>query len=228
MRLLRALAPVWALLVALVLASPARATFAGANGVLAVVPAHGGAVVLTDTHGRHQTAVCTDAGLCGRPVLARFAPDGRDLAFLDGRARAAGVVALDGTCLWCLMGPRLTGLTAVASTFTADGMAVAVAGPTCVWRVPLGGGAARRLSALAATDVAWSSNGTFAFDHAGGIWVAPRGRGLRRVADGTALDLSPDGLRLVFAHAGWLWTVSVSGGAPRRLVRGSAPVYSPD
>jgi hypothetical protein len=227
MRPLRMATLFCAVLSALALVPAAQAAFRGADGLLAVVPAHGG-VVLTDARGRSVTRVCTDAALCGTPASARFAPDGRDLAFVDRATGSPGAVAADGTCLWCLLGPQLTRLRGVAASFTADGLGVALAAPSGVWRVAMTGGAARRLTASSATDVAWAANGAFAFVHAGEIWVVGRGRAARFLASGTGPSFSPSGRTIVFTRRGWIWAISAGGGRPRRLVRGSAAVFSPD
>jgi Tol biopolymer transport system component len=223
-RLLGLLAAVGALLLA---AGPAQAAFPGRNGLLVLQPARGGGLLLTDTTGRHVQAICTGSALCGRPRTPRFGPDGLDIAFTDGLTGRPAVVAADGTCMWCLLGPPLTALTGAASALTPAGLALA--GAKGLWQVSLRGAAPQRLETGAIQDVASAANGTLALVVRGSIWtLAPGHAHAHWLAYGSQPSFAPDGRRLAFVHNGWIWSIPVHGGRTARLARGSSPAFSPD
>lgn len=228
MRLWRALPVLAAAVCVLALAPAARAAFPGRNGLLVVQPARASGLVLIDVHGRHRQTLCSAVALCGHPSDPRFSPSGQEIAFTDSAGHLPGVLWRDGSCLWCLLGPRLTGLTGARATFTGDGHDLAVAGAAGLSRMPLSGGRPRTLIATPLSDAVWAANGTVAYVRGGSIYVLPRAGRARWLAFGTAPDLSPDGLTLVFAYRGWVWSMPTAGGSIRRLVAGGQPVISPD
>jgi hypothetical protein len=69
------------------------------------------------------------------------------------------------------------------------------------------------------SGVAGEPNGVVLFDAATGATV-------RRLADGGSPSFSPDGRQVAFVAAdGWIYTVPVAGGTPRKLVQGVSPSW---
>ncbi|HZU40018.1 MAG TPA: hypothetical protein VE992_03150, partial [Solirubrobacteraceae bacterium] len=218
-----------ALLAACLLAAPARAAFPGRNGLLVAVPERGPGLILAHARGPARARrICAVRSLCGLAGQPRFAPDGNDIAYIDRARGRPVVVAADGTCMWCLLGPPLTRLRGRSVTFTGDGLALGLSGSGGLVRVPLTGSPARGLVGAPVREAAWSASGAFAFVRGATIWLGRPGRAARRLAFGTSPDFSPDGRRVAFADAGWIWEIATSGGAALRLVRGGDPVFSPD
>ena len=209
-----------------VCASPARGAFPGGDGDLVV--ATGGGLELVAPASGAVSPICTSVALCGQPAQPRFSPNGRAIAFVDRTSGRPVVVAADGSCLWCLVGARLTSLTGTEPAFTPGGAGVTVAG-NGLWRFSLTGGDARRLVRPPVNGAVWSSRGLVALVRQGWIWVGRPGHGrLRRLARGRAPSFSPDGLRLALVRGGDVWIAHVADGRERRLVRGRAPAWSPD
>jgi hypothetical protein len=217
-------------------AGPARAAFPGRNGLLAVQPLNGAGLTLVRPSGAVVRRICDQASLCGIPVEPRWSPDGHSLVFLDASSSRIGVVAVDGTCLWCLLGTPLTTLRGSMPAFTRNGKSVTFPGrrsgtPRGVWRVGLATGTAASVVTGAVSNAVWSSTGELAIVRHGAVWVRAAGRRqrLRRIGAGTAPSWSPVGSKLAVARSGSLWVLPVKGGArPRRLARGNDPAWSPD
>jgi hypothetical protein len=206
--------------------SPAWASFPGRDGNLVV--ATGSGLELVNPATGTTSSICTDAVLCGDPTEPRFSPDGRAIVFVDSGTRRPVVVAADGSCLWCLLGARLTTLTGSEPAFVPGGRAVTVARKG-LWSLSLTGGRTRRLVKGPVGGAAWSSRGRVALVRRGWIWVGRPGQGgFRRLARGDSPSFSPDSMRLAFVRDGHVWIVALRGGTERRLVSGTGPVWSPD
>jgi WD40-like Beta Propeller Repeat len=207
-------------------ASPAWGAFPGRDGDLVVATGSGLELVAPATGAAR--AICTSVVLCGHPAQPSLSPNGRAIAFVDTASHRPVVVAADGSCLWCLLGARLTSLTGSKPAFTPGDQGVTVA-RNGLWRISLGGGGARRLVKGRVDGAVWSSRGLVALVQGGGIWVGRPGRGkLRRLTRGRSPSFSPDGVRLAVARDGYVWIVRVGDGRQRRLVRGGAPAWSPN
>ncbi len=206
-------------------ATPASAAFPGRDGKLVVATGTGLELVAPATGA--AIAICTNATLCGRPTQPRFSPNGRAITFIDATSHRLVVVAAGGSCLWCLLGARLTTISGTRPAFTADAQSATIA-RSGLWSVPLTVGRARRVVTGAVEDAVWSARGLVAVVRGGWIWVGRPGRGkLRRLARGRLPSFSPDGARLAVVRGGYVWVVRVADGRARRLVRGGAPAWSP-
>lgn len=207
-------------------APPAWAAFPGRNGNLVVATA-GGLQLVNPATGA-ASSICADAILCGRPAQPRFSPNGQAIAFVDTTTHRPVVVASDGSCLWCLLGARVTSLTGGEPAFAAGGQSLTLS-RNGLWTVSLTGGTPRRLVSAPAGDAVWSVHGLVALVRSGWIWVGRPGHGkLRRLARGNSPSFSPDGARLAFANGGYVRIIAVRGRVPRRLVKGGAPAWSPN
>ena len=216
-------------------ASPAQAAFPGRNGLLAVEPSFGDGVVLVQPGGAIAGRICDQTALCGIPVKPRWSPDGRYLVFLDAPALRIGVVAADGTCMWCMLGRPLTTLRASGAAFTPDGQSVTLAGrgpgtPAALWRYGLTTATSASVLPGPLADAVWSSTGELAIVRHGVVWVrtAARMQHPRRLGAGTSPSWSPDGSMLAISRGGWLWVIRLRDGRTRRLTPGTAPAWSPD
>jgi WD40-like Beta Propeller Repeat len=204
----------------------ALASFPGRDGNLVV--ATGSGLESVNPASGVASFVCADAALCGDPAKPRFSPNGAAIAFTDTATDRPVVVASDGSCLWCLLGARLTTLTGSESAFEAGGRSVTLA-RNGLWSVSLTGGKPRRLVKGRVGDAVWSVRGVLALVRGGWIWVGRPGHGnLRRLARGDSPSFSPNGARLAFVRAGYVRILAVHGGGQRRLVEGESPAWSPD
>ena len=209
-----------------VCAPPAWATFPGRDGDLVIATGSGLELVSPATGA--ASSICTDAALCGHPTQPHFSSNGRAIAFVDTATHRPVVVASDGSCLWCLLGRRLTTVTGSEPAFVPGGRSLTLA-RNGLWSVSLTGGKTRRLVKGPVGDAVWSLRGVVVLVRRGWIWIGRSGHGkLRRLARGDSPSFSPGGARLTFARDGYVWIVTVRGGAGRRLARGGAPVWSPD
>ena len=155
---------------------PALGAFPGRNGLLVGQPAVGSGLVLLDARGGGERRVCGSVVLCGHPIAPRWSPDGRDIVFADRASSRLGIVAADGTCLWCLLGARLSSVPGSRPAFTSGGSAVSFirdSGPQRgLWQVGLGGSRGGGALKGAFTDAVWSAGGRLALVRAGSVWVA--------------------------------------------------------
>jgi WD40-like Beta Propeller Repeat len=207
-------------------AVPAWGASGTRNGDLVVATGKGLELVNAATGAARP--ICTDVTLCGHPVQPSFSPNGRAIVFIDRASHRPVVIAADGSCLWCRLGPPLTKLTGSAPAFMAGGRTVTLAGNE-LWSVSLTGGRARRLVTGRVQDAVWSSRGRVALVRGGWIWVGRPGHGrLRPLARGKSPSFSPGGARLTFARGGQVWIVGIGGRGERRLVGGSDPAWSPN
>lgn len=99
--------------------SPASAAFPGSDGDLVVATGTGLELVAPGTGA--ASSICTSVVLCGHPAQPSFSPNGQAIAFVDATSDRPVVVAADGSCLWCLLGARLTSLTGSEAAFTPGG-----------------------------------------------------------------------------------------------------------
>lgn len=222
------LAAVLSLFVAGWSAAPASASFPGRNGLLAIQPLHGTGIDELRPDGKFVIQIC-ELAWCDAATQPRWSPDGRSLAFVDASSSRVGVVAADGTCLWCLLGPPLSSLRGTSPAFTAKGQNLTVANASSgVWRIPLAGGTVRSVTSGAQAE--WSSAGELALVRRGAVWLRGRGRRARfhRLTRGTQPNWSPDGEEVAVVRRGWIWIVPTRGGHAHRLVAGHGPAWSPD
>lgn len=144
----------------------------------------------------------------------------------------------------------LTEGTTMAADLAPDGSALVLALQGSLWRLPVDGGRAERLTGweVEATHVAWSPRGDLvAFqnfdDHYYHVWVmAPDGSGLRGVTSGPADHRepawSPDGTRIAFSSDRGgsgsydIWSAEVATGELKQWTHGAgeehSPAWSPD
>ena len=206
------------------------------NGLLVAEPLNGRGQALIDPHNGVSMLACADPTVCGRPVQPRWSPNGLAIAFTDSASLRVGILAPDGSCLWCMLGAPLSRLHGSHAAFTADGRAVTfIGGKTrssrSLWEVGLGARSARLLLQGSFTDAVWSAQGRLAVVRAGSIWVGGTGRHtlqLRQLSAGAAPAWSPNGAWIALTRNGRVELVRVRDGSARRLVRGSAPAWSPD
>jgi hypothetical protein len=217
---------------AVVCCVPASAATHVANGQLAIQPIAGPGIVLARPDGGGAHRICTDTALCGAPGHPSFSPNGRGIVFTDRASGAVGVVAPDGTCLWCRLGTPLTTSTGSDASFRGNREVTLVASPAHT-------AASVPLTRAKASSPVHGRVGAIANATTGGLavvrgpWIYARtgttGRVSRQVR-GTAPSWSPGGRRLAFTRRGWIWTVAVGAGRsrhPTRLTRGNDPNWAP-
>lgn len=210
--------------------SSALGAFPGRNGELAVQPLRGGGIVLVQPGGGPPTRICADALLCGRPVVPRFSPNGRGIVFEDGNTQRVGIVAPNGTCLWCLLGRPLTTDRGSRPAFaTDDTVSLVRRGSSALDLLPISGGKVRRFVAGRVSDGVSSSTGDLAVVRGAWIYVRPAHGKPRRLIRGGSPSWSPAGRLVVFARGGWVWKIADQPNAKaQRLRKGTAPAFSPD
>jgi dipeptidyl aminopeptidase/acylaminoacyl peptidase len=246
------------LLVALLAAVPARATFPGTNGRIAFAEAGTGEdPLISPTSGLSIAAPSSDSEVVPRsrqllycdPTVdggctlsavrsPSYAPDGQRIVF-DGGERIA-IVDADGDDLRLL--PAVTEDDG-DPTFSPDGRQIVftgrndAGGKTDLYVRRVDGRPARLVVKDAAQPV-WSSRGALAWVRAGKVYVSTAdGARERLVGAGIDPDWSPSGRRLVIVRPaaperidGNLHVVKPSGRGLARVRRavGSDPVWSPD
>jgi hypothetical protein len=149
-----------------------------------------------------------------------FSPDGRSVLFAGPAVRLVGT---DGSCENCRFGVAdnpafLPGGTVV--TF-ARGASIAEDGIDGIRRATVA------TSATGLTDAVWSAQGRVAVVSRGRVLIGQPDR-LRSIGPGGSPSWSPTGSTLAIVRRGWITIVHVSNDGVRRLVRGSAPAFSPD
>jgi hypothetical protein len=189
----------------LVLAGPAQAAFPGRDGLLAIQPSNGAGIVLINANGRGERRVCTLPGEpCGvtspsRLVRPQWAPDGGSLLIDTTDDAPSGAFEVIYPDGSCLA--CLTGaLVGADASFTSN--------PTLYTAVtPLDPSGLTPGEALTEYSIDGLKRSTVISGGASGPVWSSRGE-------------------LALVRDGWIWA-----GSPdrlRRLVRGSAPSWSPD
>lgn len=241
-----------ALMLLIVAAPPAEATFPGRNGDLLATESGGGRypdespyLLRVDP----RSGAVAQSTICQEPPSSLPQPrcfgagppaasaDGASLAFVaedvsdilsDGGASLRVLTLATGQWSHIPLPATVLPFTAVAR-WTPDGaLAVLVDHGRALLVRRDGSEPEPLISHVSALDV--SIGGQLAF---------VRGRALRvREPDGATQRLtgrgasrpswSPHGKSVAFTYKGWVYTVSSAGGRPRRLTRGFNPVWSPD
>ena len=200
------------------LASSAPAAFPGANGLLAVQPRTGGGIVLVSASGRGERRICVDRAVCGVPRRPRWSEDGRELVFAGPAIR---IIYPDGSCLNCQFG------VAPNPAFEPGGTVISFVTGGRVALDKIDGIRDGSGVAGGASDAVWSAAGALAVVRGGVIWAGRPGS-LMRVGAGSEPTWAPGGARIAAARDGWVVIIRVGDRREVRLVRGSAPAFSPD
>lgn len=199
-------------------ASPAMAAFPGANGLLAVEPVSGAGIILVGANGRNAHRICTDVQQCGTPREPRWSPDGRAIVFSGPDIR---IVYADGSCMNCQFGA------AADPAFEPSGSLISYSRREQIGVAGIDGVPKTSPGVRVASDAVWSADGRLAVVRRGAVWAGRPGR-LHRLAPGSDPSWSPRSDRIAIDQRGWVAIVRVSNHRVQRLVRGSAPAFSPD
>jgi WD40-like Beta Propeller Repeat len=222
--------------VAAACAPAASASFAGANGELALQPMTGSGVLLASATGDSHHLICETDAACEAAIDPRWSPDGRSLVVNGAAGNEWSIVDRDGTCANCTttgqgratFTHRPGQLTSVDATVFLrvgiDGRQLAVLGKG---GAPLPASARNSTPDSHVSDQDWSSNGKLAVVRHGQVYAGTRGR-LRRVGTGTQPSWSPNSRRIAMNRSGEIVLHTLADGAEVRLVRGSSPAWSPD
>jgi hypothetical protein len=225
-------------------AVPARAAFAGRNGLLVVQPASGNGLILVGADGANPRQICAGAIPCDQARDPVWSPDGSEIAFSSPQIENGGgvgpdVIYPDGSCLACPVPAPLGGwgssfgpgflpdgrLTVSADSYPptlgatkTDGVGFQPFKISGLWRQPAWSAAGQ----LAAVRSVKRKSEVFVID--------PRSGSTRQLTRGGAgaPNWSPDGRRLAVVHGGWIDLIASAGGRLRRLTRGGAPAWAPD
>lgn len=234
-----------AVLLALLVSSPARATFPGRPGLVAF-----------DSGGRIWTVSPAKAGSARELTVGvepAFSPDGRLIAFAKGAAKLM-VMRSDGSGERTVFTGR-DGTYLQNPCFSADGQKLFFSldtggeGYSDIYSVPVAGGSPRRLTHTGGHDTEVSSdfpeaaaNGRFVtFQRDGSVMtMRPDGSRLKMLSKGLDPSISPNGRQVVVQRFEKLAIVGAGGGHerildlfptkhPGELIReAAAPAFSPD
>jgi hypothetical protein len=188
----------------LVVAGPAQAAFPGRDGLLAIQPSKGAGIVLINANGRGERRVCAQSGeLCGvtspsRLVRPQWAPDGGSLLIDEIDYALSGAIEVIYPDGSCLACPG-----------AAPGLDASFTGNPTLY------------TAVTPLD----SHGLTG----DGRLVEYGIDGLQQrvvIAGGASDPVWSSRGELALVRDGWIW--AGSRGRLRRVVRGSAPSWSPD
>lgn len=222
-------------------AGVARASFAGRDGLLAMVPLTGSGVVVAEPNGTHARRVC-GSRTCGRAEDLVWSADGQKLALALRPAGNYGMFSVtdaQGDCIVCqqfffpVQGPGAVAFLPDSELVRVDNQADFATAPGELVLGGFDGLGNRRLVGGGDQSPAVSSTGQLAFVRATSkgpmVYLAGvGGRDPRRMlGSSTSPDFAPSGDALVVVHHGWVTTVSRTGRIIYRLVRGSDPAWSP-
>ena len=200
-----------AALLATVFATPAHATFPGANGKIAFAADAGGTsgyeIYTIDPDGTDLTRLTNSAG---HDIDPSWSPDGTQLAFASQRTgqasctQAPELSQLGPTCFDIYkMNADGTGQTQLTTTPTANergpawranGTAIGFESSTSGLRTisPNGGSTSLLWPLLGSRDVTWAPlSSRFAFERNGEIWMVPPGDPSRVIGEGSEPNWSP-------------------------------------
>jgi WD40-like Beta Propeller Repeat len=220
-----------AVLTLAVMAPPASAAFAGANGKIAVTPLSGAGLVIASPQTGRAQRVCDAPQNCGlRLTDPRFSANGREVVFRDAAGQLE-VTTPSGTCVFCLSSHPLWNLDGTSPAFAPNGNTITYVHHG-LWQVGPGSSSPRRLLNGPVTSAVWSQSHQLLVTRRGWVWTGrPTLAGvlsLRRVVRGGAPAASPTGGELAYTRDGSVFTLRLAGHKITRLARGSAPTFSPD
>jgi hypothetical protein len=134
-----------------------------------------------------------------------------------------GIVYPDGSCLNC------TAQLATGPAFTPDAATLTFVRDGSLTRVGVDGLYREVVIPSGVSEAVWSANGQLAAVRYRTIWAGAPGRLRSTGQRGHGLSWSPDGGRVAFIRAGWVYLLDLAHPRqPRRLVRGTAAAFAPD
>ncbi len=220
-----------AVLTLAVVAPPASAAFAGANGKLAITPLSGAGLIIASPQTGRARRVCDAPQNCGlRLTDPRFSANGREVVFRDAAGQLQ-VTTPSGTCVFCLSSHPFWNLDGTSPAFAPNGKTITYV-HRGLWQVTPGSTSPRRLLNGPVTSVVWSQSHQLLVTRRGWVWTGrPTLAGvlsLRRVVRGGAPAASPTGGELAYTRDGSVFTLRLAGHKITRIARGSAPTFSPN